>query len=150
MTSRDTSAANFLSEAGLGPLCTTEVILVVRTLPIRVAGNSGPLQSEINWETVAARAGSLEPLIEYTSITKNVRRVAHFEREEFLRALMINRPTGIAVHGVDYLNFRDRGKTHYADLSGDTQAFIEQVQESGGVPVKFVFTGPELSHVIEL
>ena len=38
VTSRDTTAAGFLSELGRGPADVDEVILVIRTHPIRVAG----------------------------------------------------------------------------------------------------------------
>lgn len=48
-TSRMTTAANWMAEAGLSPSLDCRVICVVRTMPIRVAGNSGPLPSEITW-----------------------------------------------------------------------------------------------------
>src|SRR5437667_411509 len=49
-TSRDTTVAGFLSEIGLSPLLVTEIVLVFRTFPIRVAGEqAGPL-NEITWE----------------------------------------------------------------------------------------------------
>jgi len=48
-TSRDTNAANWLMEAGLSPALKYEVVLVARTYPIRVAGNSGDLGEEISW-----------------------------------------------------------------------------------------------------
>src|SRR5260221_482 len=37
-TSKDTTAAQFIMEAGLSPLLVDEVVMVVRTFPIRVAG----------------------------------------------------------------------------------------------------------------
>ena len=44
-TSRDTTAAGFLSEVGLSPLLVSEIVLVFRTFPIRVAGEqAGPLE----------------------------------------------------------------------------------------------------------
>src|SRR5262249_55501579 len=42
-TSRDTTAAAFVAEAGLSPLDVDDVTLVIRCHPIRVAGDSGPL-----------------------------------------------------------------------------------------------------------
>jgi len=42
-TSRDTSAAGFLMEAGLSPRDVDDVTMVIRCHPIRVAGDSGPL-----------------------------------------------------------------------------------------------------------
>ena len=51
-TSRDTTAAGFLSEVGVSPRLVTDIIMAVRTYPIRVAGNSGPLPNESTWEEV--------------------------------------------------------------------------------------------------
>src|SRR5260370_39832410 len=43
-TSRDTTAAGFLSEVGVSPCRVTEIVAVFRTFPIRVAGEKcGPL-----------------------------------------------------------------------------------------------------------
>ena len=55
-TSRDISASGVLSEAGISPLHVDEVIMVIRTFPIRVAGDSGPLPNEISWGMLAGRA----------------------------------------------------------------------------------------------
>jgi adenylosuccinate synthase len=46
-TSRDTTAAGFVSEAGLSPLDVDQVVLVIRAFPIRVPGDSGHLSNEI-------------------------------------------------------------------------------------------------------
>ncbi len=58
-TSRDTSAAGFLAEAGLSPRDVDDVTMVFRCHPIRVAGDSGPLmgEKETTWEGIAAEAG---------------------------------------------------------------------------------------------
>ena len=37
-TSRDTTAAGFLAEVGVSPKMVTEIVVVFRTFPIRVAG----------------------------------------------------------------------------------------------------------------
>jgi adenylosuccinate synthase len=52
-TSRMTSAANWIAECGLSPALMYEVVLVCRTFPIRVAGNSGPMRGEIEWTDLA-------------------------------------------------------------------------------------------------
>ena len=57
-TSRDTSAAGFLSEVGLSPLQVTGIVAVFRTFPIRVAGDqAGPLENEIDWEILQRESG---------------------------------------------------------------------------------------------
>lgn len=54
-TSRQTTAAAWVAEAGLSPALDYEVALVARTYPIRVAGNSGPMENEITWPELARR-----------------------------------------------------------------------------------------------
>lgn len=52
-THKQTGPAQWLLEAGLSPALDTEIVMVIRTFPIRVAGNSGPLPNEISWEILA-------------------------------------------------------------------------------------------------
>lgn len=73
-TNRMTSAANWVAECGLAPGLQYETILVVRTYPIRVAGNSGPMSDEIEWSDLAVdinsklRGAGREPLIEQAAL----------------------------------------------------------------------------------
>jgi adenylosuccinate synthase len=53
VTSRQTNAATWMAEAGLSPNCNKEIVMVCRTYPIRVAGNSGPMADEIDWYDLA-------------------------------------------------------------------------------------------------
>lgn len=75
VTSRQTTAAAWVTEAGLSPALSYEVVLVVRTYPIRVAGNSGPMPNEIDWPTLARRINvrltdhGREPLVCEDAIT---------------------------------------------------------------------------------
>lgn len=48
-THKQCTAAQWVVEAGLSPSLEYEVVLVARTYPIRVAGNSGPMAEEIDW-----------------------------------------------------------------------------------------------------
>jgi hypothetical protein len=52
VTTRMTNAPAWLAEAGLPPE-NVETILVLRSYPIRVAGNSGPMPDEISWPILA-------------------------------------------------------------------------------------------------
>jgi adenylosuccinate synthase len=101
-TSRDTTAAAFLSETGLSPLDVDDVVLTIRAFPIRVAGNSGPLVSEINWETIT-KEGHHQAIVERTSVTKNIRRVGRFSPEIVNRAIQINKPTRVVLNHLDHL-----------------------------------------------
>lgn len=73
VTSRMTNAAAWLAEAGLPPI-NVETVLVVRSHPIRVAGNSGPMPCEITWPILARRVNDkrerfgLQPLVSERAI----------------------------------------------------------------------------------
>lgn len=105
-TSRDTTAAGFLSEVGLSPMDVDDVVMVIRAFPIRVPGNSGPLANEISWEHVTRQSGSREPISEITSVTKAVRRVAAFSPDIVGAALKANRPTRVVLNHADYFDSR--------------------------------------------
>lgn len=103
-TSRDTTAAAFVAEAGLSPLDVDDVVLVLRAFPIRVGGNSGPLPLEIDWPTVARESGS-PYFVERTTVTNSVRRVARFDPSIVCAAIEANAPTRIVLNHVDYFDF---------------------------------------------
>jgi adenylosuccinate synthase len=149
-TSRDTSAAAFLSEVGLAPTLVSDVVVVFRTFPIRVAGNSGPLPNEMTWEELARRAGSPSPFSEFTTVTKKLRRVGEFDWDQAEEAVRINRPSRLALHGMDYISFSDRGARRLSDLSFESRRFIERVESRLAVPVHFIFTGPRNEDIIDL
>lgn len=52
VSNRTVSTAAWLAYAGLSPTLDVRPILVARTFPIRVAGNSGPMPGECTWEDV--------------------------------------------------------------------------------------------------
>lgn len=52
-THKQTGPAQWMLEAGLSPALNPEIVSVMRTFPIRVAGNSGPLPNEISWPELA-------------------------------------------------------------------------------------------------
>jgi adenylosuccinate synthase len=149
-TSRDTTAASFLSEVGIGPTLITEVVLVLRTFPIRVAGEqAGPLKDEITWGELKKESGYPYDIQEFTSVTKKVRRVGRFDWGLARRAIQVNRPTGLAINGLDYLSFRNRGVTDWQQLSEQAQVFVEQCEQRFGVKAKYLGTGPSLHEIFE-
>lgn len=150
VTSRDTTAAAFLSDVGLSPLLVTDVILVLRTFPIRVAGNSGPLNEETTWQQIAAYS-SANPITlgEYTTVTQQLRRVGMFDWDLAGRAIRANRPTVIALHGADYLDRADYGVSDWSDLSTRSTEFVRRIEAAFDVPVGYVFTGPEDRHIVD-
>lgn len=131
-TSRDTVAAAFVAEAGLSPMDVDEVVMVIRSFPIRVAGASGPLPAETDWETVTAASGHASPQVEYTSVTKKVRRVARFDAEVVKRAIAHNRPTCIAMNHVDYVDARCAVD---GELTRKAAIFIRSVEQQIGMEI---------------
>lgn len=107
-TSRDTTAAGFLSEVGLSPLDVDEVALVIRSFPIRVPGHSGPLENECTWDDVTDGSAAPERLQELTSVTKSVRRIARFSPSIVRDAIIANRPTLVFLNHADYWDYACR------------------------------------------
>ena len=148
-TSRDTTASAFLSEVGLSPMKVDSIIMAIRTFPIRVEGKSGPLKNEITWEELQQRSGYPYPISEYSTVTSRLRRVAEFDMELVRRATMVNRPTELALHGVDYLDFANKGVLDYDFLTSETKEFIKHLENELAVPVTFIGTGPEQSELVD-
>jgi adenylosuccinate synthase len=76
VTSSDCRAIDFMAMAGVSPweFNDLEIWIVYRPYPIRVAGNSGPMYAETTWEELG-----LPP--EYTTVTKKIRRVGHWDED---------------------------------------------------------------------
>jgi len=140
VTSRDTTAAAAVAEAGLSPFDVDEVVLVLRAFPIRVAGNSGSFGSEeIDWATIAREGGHTEEPAEYTSVTKRLRRVARFDPELVRQAIAVNRPSTIVLNHVDYV---DASTTHDR-LSHRARRFIHEVVREIQQDIDLVGLGPD-------
>lgn len=148
-TSRDTTAHSFLGEVGLG-VRDFEVIMAVRTYPIRVGGNSGPLPNEITWEEVRRRSGYPVPVAEYTTTTKRLRRVAEFSWDVVERAVAANCPSQLVVHGADYLDFKNKFANSFEELTDATKNFMQVLRERTGVPVALIGTGPRVDEILDL
>ncbi len=147
VTSRDTSVAGCLSEAGIPPSRLRRVVMVCRTHPIRVespkGATSGPMGKEIDWKVVSKRSGiPLEQLknAEKTSTTHRQRRVAEFSWELLRRAATLNGPTDIALTFVDYLDPKNEAARRFEQLSPGTINFIEEVQRVATAPVSLIST----------
>jgi adenylosuccinate synthase len=138
-TSRDTSAAAAVSEAGLSPLDVDQVVLVIRTYPIRVAGNSGPLPNEIDWPTVTHESGYDESVDEFTSVTGRRRRVARFQPEIVRRAIAVNLPSTIVMNHIDYVDARC---AESGTLTKRALTFMRKASDAIGAPIDLVGLGP--------
>ncbi len=139
-TSRDTTAASFLSESGLSPLDVDDVVMVIRAFPIRVGGNSGPLPHEIDWSTLSLESKSHEPLLELTSVTKKLRRVARFDGEIVRYAISVNQPTRIILNHLDYV---DKSICSSEKLTDRANNFISYIESEIKRKIDFIGTGPK-------
>ena len=86
VTSRMTSVAAWVAESGL-PCTNVEPVLVFRTFPIRVAGNSGPMPQEISWVELAdeingkLRRAHKNPIVKGESINAFVEAVSKVSKK---------------------------------------------------------------------
>lgn len=135
-TSRDTTAAGFLSEVGLSPFDVEHIMMVIRSYPIRVCGDSGPLPHETTWENVTAAAGRKNLIQEYTSVTKHLRRVGQFDPAIVLRAIAANRPDQLVLNHLDYFPGEP------GILGPERMAFIDKVQDQLGQKLDYVGLDP--------
>ena len=107
-TSREISIAQAMSDAQIHPSFLGNVMMTMRTYPIRVGniykdgkqiGWSGPWypdQTELEWNMIG-----VEP--EITTVTKRVRRVASFSMLQYGLAMDAIKPTHVFLNFVNYL-----------------------------------------------
>lgn len=147
-TSSDCRAVDFLSMAGISPwapwVLQIEVWVVLRTYPIRVAGNSGPMVGETTWSELEAQTdGYIKP--EYTTVTQKVRRVGTWDAPLANRAVMENggRAANIALMFFDYW-YPELAETNQPSrLTEPMLRSIVQVERDAGAIVGLVGTGPD-------
>lgn len=149
VTSRDTGAAALCSDSGLSPFDLDSVVLVLRAWPIRTGGNTGPLPNEVTWNEVTAEAHWPQPLLEKSTVTARLRRVARFDLDLVMSAVRTNKPTYLALNFADYLDYRNHGQTRYEDLTDGAKRFIERLETDTGVRVGLIGTGPLNDDIID-
>ncbi len=132
-TSRECTVMQALSDAHLPAFFLKKVVMVVRSLPIRVGntdmGKSGgiyPDQREHTWEEPG-----LEP--ELTTVTKRVRRVFSWSWQQFNAAVKVNRPEVIVFNFAQYLN--------PTALSSHLDQLVDQYINIMGVPPELLIIG---------
>lgn len=101
-THRECTVSQALSDARLPPQARRKTMVVLRTFPIRVGnteGSSGPGysdQKETTWEAIGQTP-------EITTVTKRVRRVFTWSRQQFRECLRVNWPDTILLNFMNYL-----------------------------------------------
>jgi len=156
VTSRDTSVAGCLAEAGIPPSRVRRVVMVCRSYPIRVespkGASSGSMGVEIDWSTVSKRSGiPLKQLqsTEKTSTTHRRRRVAEFDWELLRRASALNGPTDVALAFADYLKRSNENARRFEQLDVSTINFIEEIQRVAAAPVSLISTRFDFRSIID-
>jgi adenylosuccinate synthase len=156
VTSRDTTVAGCLSEAGIPPGRVRRAIMVCRTYPIRVESpkgrTSGPMSRELKWQEIADRSKiDLNELLEAekTSRTKKQRRIGEFDWTLIRRAASLNAPTDIALSFADYFSIENRKARRFEQLTPETIYFISELERVTFAPVSLIATRFAFRSVID-
>ncbi|MEW8077961.1 MAG: adenylosuccinate synthetase [Candidatus Thiodiazotropha endolucinida] len=152
VTSRDTTVSAFLAEAGVSPKRVRKVILVVRTYPIRVGGNSGPMSKKLSYAELHRR--SKIPLYdlketEKATVSKTQRRLGEFDWVQLRESSILNSPTDIALTFADYLGIENRDARRFEQLTPDTINFIVEIERVSGAPVSLISTRFHYRNIID-
>lgn len=163
-TSRGTTAVQNLADLGLPVSAVGDVYLVMRPYPIRVGnvveegvttGHSGGCYNdnqEISWEEVARSCGAPQEEMakELTTVTKRLRRVFTFSKQQLEEAVLCNGATRIALNFANYIDWSCYATNDPERLTQKIKDFIHKVEDIARVPVTLVGTGPRVDHVIHL
>lgn len=147
-TSTDCTAIDALAAVGLSPWAPyvekIEPYVVLRTFPIRVAGDSGPMFRERTWEELGEMTfGYIKP--EVTTVTKKTRRVGDFDPVLARRAVEANGGENckVILTFLDYW-FREAAGLHTRDeLSRSMIEMIGSTEKDIRAPIVATTTGPD-------
>ena len=142
-TSRECTPQALLSQTGVNPNRAEEVesIMVLRTFPIRVGGNSGPLPNEIDWDTLKEETEGYVWVPERTTVTKTIRRIARFDYGLPGRAVMQCSPDALALTFLDY-RFPYIAGCKPIHFTNEIHAYLYNLGKNLRTPVRYVSTGP--------
>jgi adenylosuccinate synthase len=152
VTSRDTTVAGTLAEAGIGPRRVRRAVMVVRTYPIRVYGASGPIGhgKELSWKEIEDRSGVAgTDVSELSSVTKQERRVAEFDWTMLRRSAELNSATDVAITFADYISVSNRTAFRYEQLTAETLQFVEEVETVSGASASLIATDFSERNIID-
>lgn len=144
VTSTDLTVTQLLNDCQLSHKTPTHVLMVLRAYPIRVAGNSGPMYRELDWQHFSDKFG--RNMEERTTVTNKVRRIGDWDWTLASEAVRVIRPDSIALTFADYIDPSVEGTTRWDQLTPSVRSFIDEMESRLNVPVRFVGTGgPEWS-----
>lgn len=141
-TSRDLTPAQILNDAGISSRRDHRVLVVLRTFPIRVAGNSGPLANEVTWEEMARFTdGHAQP--ERTTVTNLIRRIGTYDSALVRNMALHCRPDAVCLTFADYLDPTLHKETNphkvRQALGSDLLAMVGRDAKA---PVRWIATAP--------
>lgn len=145
-TSGDCRAIDLIAQTGMFPTAMRpiHVWLVVRTYPIRVAGNSGGLLNELSWDQLAEINPAIKP--EYTTVTKKMRRVGEWDSQLVREAIAANGGNGshmsICLMFADYIDDTISHLDRYADLDLPVLAKLAAYERDLGQQCAMYGTSP--------
>lgn len=141
-TSSDCRAIDFIAMAGVDQNWYDgyRVWVVLRTYPIRVAGNSGPLKDESTWEELG-----FEP--ERTTVTQKIRRVGGWDADLARAAVIANGGAdvvSISLSMADYVvpGIKDLVNVP-AEEADELSRLVKSVESDAGASVELIGTGPD-------
>ncbi|MGC9135989.1 adenylosuccinate synthetase [Caldivirga sp.] len=143
VTSRDTTASGVLSEVGVSPRSVNDIILIFKAFVSRVG--TGELPGELKPEEAEARGW-----VERGTVTGRLRRVAPFNMDLAKRAVMLNKPTQLAITKLDALFPEARGKRKWGELPAEARRWVNNISEELGVPVTLIGTGEDAFDMVDL
>jgi adenylosuccinate synthase len=95
------------------------------------------LDDEIDWETVTREGDYLNAIVEESSVTRRIRRVARFTPAIVRNAITTNAPTKIVLNHIDYLSAKI-SRTPTINI----MTFIHGVERSLRCPIDLLGFGP--------
>jgi adenylosuccinate synthase len=163
-TSRQCHAGQLLADCGISPTLVTDIIMTMRPYPIRISNTTNLTDSngqaikissgdydgspEITWEEVRERCGAPEGIEfgEQTTVTKKTRRVFELNMDRLKYAVLINRPTQIALNFAQYIDWEMNGSDEITDK---LNKFMAEIESATGVPITMIGTGARNSELIK-
>lgn len=142
VTSKDTTAAAFCMDVGLGPTRVDEVLVVFKAFASRVG--EGPMPTQLDPAEVAARGWE-----ERGAVTGRIRRIGEFDFEHAARAVRINGATLLALTNLDRRFPAAAGVRDLAKLPTDARAFVDKIEDQLARPVVLVSTGPDVAEMVD-
>ena len=85
-----------------------------------------------------------------TTVSKKVRRVGRFDWELAAHAVRYNRPTKLALNGLDYISYRDSNASDWITLSSQSKEFVRQLSRRSTTSVDLIGIGPRLANILAL